>query len=147
MHFRTLLTRCTRFTLMRLWEKRTEFTHFCTCVILPENHEKPRFQNSNPGQENTAEKGATSDPHERATPLESRENGRQRLEEGDRRKPFAPCESNPETMKALLTSVIQAKNRTPDKKPADSSNAARPAGDGEKKMHTAQCPAKATMPI
>ena len=54
--------------------------------------------------------------------------------------------SNPiwKPWKALLASVIRAKNTTPEKKPADRGNAARPAGSREKKVHTALCSANAS---
>ena len=41
--------------------------------------------------------------------------------------------------KALLASVIRKKHTAPEKKPADRSNAARPEGNRETKVHTALC--------
>ena len=43
--------------------------------------------------------------------------------------------------KALLASVIRAKNTAPEKKPTDHSNAVRSTGSREKKVHTALCSA------
>ena len=45
---------------------------------------------------------------------------------------------------ALLAGAVQAKNTTPEKKPADRSNAARPERSREKKVHTAPCFDKAS---
>ena len=46
--------------------------------------------------------------------------------------------------KALLASVIWAKNTGPEKKPADRRNAARFGGSREKKVHKALCSDRAS---
>ena len=54
------------------------YTHVCTFGKQSENHEKPLFQAGSPGQKHAAEKRATSDTHESAAPLKSRENRKRR---------------------------------------------------------------------
>ena len=52
---------------------------------------KPRtatFSKQQPGAKHTAEKGATSDPDDRAAPLKSRENGKRQRQEGAHRRPL-----------------------------------------------------------
>ena len=118
---------------MLVWNlltRSTRFTRFYTVGIQAENHEKPLFRSSNPGQKHAAEKRATSDPHDRAAPLRSRENGKRRRREGDRRRPLEVEKllhlGIPiwKPRKTLLASVLRTKHTAPETKQSVRSEAA-----------------------